>query len=261
MFAARTLSEDCARSYVAYGRRVERELGVDLDSVNRGSSAILALLQRLESSGAPAASVRNCGSALKLYAAYRMNTDDGMPDALPAFLPPAAAIFRAATQTPSLEQASVRDLLMQYGAILGELRQRGITRTGNGPIGDYAETLYAPAFNWSLNANSTAGCDAVDGNGVRYQIKARRITALNPSRQLSAIRRLEEGQFDMLAAVLFSEAFGIERAVLIPRSIVGAAAKKVAHTNSWRLMLSDRVMARQGVDDVTEAIRSAHAQM
>ena len=52
----------------------------------------------------------------------------------------------------------------------------------------------------------------MDAVGKRYQIKARKLTTHNTSRQLGAIRELEKGHFDYLAAVLFSERFEVRRA-------------------------------------------------
>jgi len=64
-----------------------------------------------------------------------------------------------------------------------------------------------PAFGWSQNRNSAAGHDAVDAAGVRYEIKARRLTPHSQSRQLSVIRNLKSKPFDQLAAVLVDENF------------------------------------------------------
>jgi hypothetical protein len=42
-----------------------------------------------------------------------------------------------------IESCSTRELLANWGAILLELRSRGIVRTANNPIGDIAEALVA----------------------------------------------------------------------------------------------------------------------
>lgn len=99
------------------------------------------------------------------------------------------------------------DLLRAHGTILDELRSRDIVRSSNSPISDFAEGLFCSAFGWSLERNSTAGYDAKDATGVRYQIKARRIATNGGSRQLSAIRNLASDPFDQLAAVLFDRDF------------------------------------------------------
>jgi hypothetical protein len=89
--------------------------------------------------------------------------------------------------------ATVKELLAGYAAILDELRRREIVRSSNSPVCDYAELLFCLAFSWNRAGNSSAGYDAIDDQGVRYQIKARRLTPQNRSRQLSGIRKIDSG--------------------------------------------------------------------
>jgi hypothetical protein len=87
---------------------------------------------------------------------------------------------------------TVDELLKAYGSILDELRRREIVRSSNSPLSDYAELLFCKAFGWKRENNSASGHDATDEHGVRYQIKARRLTRYNSSRQMSAIRNLDK---------------------------------------------------------------------
>ena len=158
------------------------------------------------------------------------------------------------------ENHSVRELLQLNGRVIAELRARQVVRTGNAPLGDYAEWLFARACGWALAQNSAAGYDATAPDGERYQIKARRLSATGKgSRQLGTIRNLEAGNFSQLAAVLFDEAYGVWRAALIPRAVVAARATKTPHVNGWRFILDDAVWALPGVVDVTDALRKAEA--
>jgi hypothetical protein len=161
------------------------------------------------------------------------------------------------TRPALIRDASVRQLLRIHADVLSELRDREIVRTGNSPLGDYAELLFATAFSWELANNSSAGHDAVDRDGRRYQIKARRVTSRNKSRQLSAIRKLPEATFDYLACVLFDENYAILKAIIIPHMLVTRIVKRTEHTNSWRLMLTDNVWNLDGVRDVTSELREA----
>jgi len=158
-----------------------------------------------------------------------------------------------------LGAASVNELLALYGQIMDELRERGVVRTGNSPVGDYGELLFARAFGWTLEGNSSAGHDAVDADGLRYQIKARRLQTAKGSRQLSAIRRLEERTFDHVAAVLLDGNFKVLRAIIIPYAVVRSGARRREHTNSWLFMLEDRVWKIPGVRDVTAELAVAQA--
>ena len=132
--------------------------------------------------------------------------------------------------------------------------------SANKPVSDYAELLFCKAFGWQRDENATSGYDAIDEHGTRYLIKARRITPTGPSgqsRQLTAIRNLDNLPFDFLAGLLFDENFQVIRAVLVPVAVVWQLARYVAHTNSWRFLLRDSVWSLPEVKDVTSEVRSA----
>jgi hypothetical protein len=155
-----------------------------------------------------------------------------------------------------LSQLSALALLALHARVSEELRTRGITRSSNNPTGDLAEYLFCKAFSWNQAGNSNANIDAVGPDGNRYQIKGRRITKFNKSRQLSAIRDFEGGHFDFLAAILFAEDYTVLRAAIIPRAVVEARAVFVKHTNSHKFMLRDDVWDVPGVHDVTTELRA-----
>jgi hypothetical protein len=147
-------------------------------------------------------------------------------------------------------------LLALHAQVSDELRARGITRTSNNPTGDLAEYLFCKAFPWTQADNSKANIDAVGPDGTRYQIKGRRITRFNKSRQMSAIRDLNGAHFDMLAGVLFSEDYTVLRAAIIPRAAVVAHAVFVKHTNSHKFNLRDDIWQAPDVIDVTAELRA-----
>ena len=154
-----------------------------------------------------------------------------------------------------LRDQTVTGLLRIHGAVLDELRRRAIVRSANGPAGDYAEVLFSRAFGWTLAGGSSSGHDAVDANGARFQIKCRRITARNASRQLSALRNLPSRPFDILAAVLLDEQYRVLRAALIPIDVVIERSTFTAHVNAHRFILRDPVWGHEGVTDVTDQLR------
>ena len=157
---------------------------------------------------------------------------------------------------PKLEDLGDTDLLRLYGSLLDELRQRGVVRTANNPIADFAETLFCDAFGWTRAEKEAKGYDAVDVSGIRYEVKARRLTPHSKSRQVSALRSLDA--FDMLAGVLFDADFTVLRAALVPRDVVKGRATWQEHTRSWRFLLHDDVWGEPGVRDVTtQLVRGA----
>ena len=260
-FLERRLSPRSLSSYMSNMRRVESALGVSLESCDFSDAGLAGLegTLRLRAKAFPSSSLADCLTALRTYGEYHNNRGLTFPSAR-AGVP--RTLIQSATPEPPipehLQGMSVQDLLVLHSQVGDELRNRKIVRTGNNPIGDYAEHLFAQAFGWTLQLNSASGHDA-EKDGVRYQIKSRRMTAKSTSRQLGAIRRLPDKTFDVLAAVLFDSRFNVLKAILIPHDLVLQHAKRVEHTNSWRLMLEDRWWNTPGIQDVTDVIRSAAA--
>lgn len=153
------------------------------------------------------------------------------------------------------------DLLALYANIIDELIDQGVVRSSNNPAADYSEYLAARAFDLSLVPNANLGYDAISTDGVRYQVKARRLTRRNRSRQLGFIRGLggSADPFDILVGVLFNQDFTVLRAALIPIAIIRANVARVDYVNGWRFILRESVWAMPGVLDVTDRMKAAIA--
>jgi len=149
-----------------------------------------------------------------------------------------------------LENLSEIELLQLHASIINELKRRKVVRTKNNPIGDYAEWLVAKALNLQLARNSLAGYDGKDTNGVKYQIKGRRITPENKSRQLSAIRNLSGKDFDILVGLIFDEKYQILVAVQIPHEVVEEYAEYKKHVNGHILHLRGKILEDKRVKDI-----------
>jgi hypothetical protein len=167
-----------------------------------------------------------------------------------------------------ISKLSPRQLFELHSWIEDELREQKIIRTANKPTGDLAEYLFRTAFDWEPASNSQAHYDAKGKtDGLLYQIKGRRITRFNSSRQLSAIRDLEGAQhFNVLAGVLFNEDYSVKRAALIPHAVLLNLVKKRSHisfqehTNSHVFLLVDELWNEkwkaEGVRNVTTQLKS-----
>jgi hypothetical protein len=154
-----------------------------------------------------------------------------------------------------LDELSPRELLSLHAKIMEELRVRGILRSSNNPTADLAEVLFCRAFRWTrADTNSSPTIDAIGADGARYQIKGRRLTRHNASRQLGAIRDFAGRHFDYLAGVLFAEDHTVLRAALVPYSVVAERASFVKRTNSHRFVLHEDVWNALGVRDVTKEL-------
>lgn len=155
-----------------------------------------------------------------------------------------------------LKKLSVLELLRLYSSLLDELADRGIIRSTNNPVADFAEYLVINALNLERAAKSTKGYDAVDTQGRKYEIKGRRNTRTNKSRMLSAIRDCESGHFQFLAGVVFREDFSFHKACLIPHEIVLRESVYRQHVNAHILDLRDSLWSCVGVIDITDRIQA-----
>ena len=157
-----------------------------------------------------------------------------------------------------LGELTAHELLALHAKVSEELRERSVVRSSNNPVGDYAEYLFCKAYGWKQENNSASSFDAVDRKtNMKYQIKSRKLTDQNKSRQMSALRNLDTQGFNYLAGVLFDKNYNVYRAALIPHQIVFQFSNYVTYTNSWRFILHDSVWNEEGVADVTDQLRSA----
>ncbi|MGK9175410.1 hypothetical protein KXR87_19680 [Yokenella regensburgei] len=153
-----------------------------------------------------------------------------------------------------LTSLSDLELLSLHSEILTQLRFRGVIRTKNNPVGDYAEWLVSKAFGMTLLSNSSAGADAIDTDGKRVQIKARRVTPDNTSRLLSALRNYEAADFDYLIAVIFDETYNIFEAYKIPHEVIRDYARHSVHVNAHIINLKGAILTDPRVSSIKEEL-------
>lgn len=156
-----------------------------------------------------------------------------------------------------LQAMSEVELLRTHKATIDELRRRGVVKTNNNPIGDYTEWLVCNRLGLEMQGNSQSAFDAIDRQGVRYQIKGRRSSA--NSVQFSPIRNLEQHGFDFVIAVIFDEDYSIRLAVKLSHETLSREsdpklARYQAHTNSHNLILTRGAVDQEGVEDVTHLL-------
>ena len=135
-----------------------------------------------------------------------------------------------------------------------DLKRRKVVRTRNNPIGDYTEWLVARGLKLKLAENSSAGFDATDPLGTKIQIKGRRISTKNKSRQLGAIRKLDSKNFDYLAAVIFDNNCHVIDALLIPHRVIYDYANYSAHQNAHILHLKGLILNDPRIKDIKKDI-------
>jgi hypothetical protein len=150
----------------------------------------------------------------------------------------------------SLAHLTVPELFSLYAELMEEFQKRGIVRSLNNPIADYAELLAAQTLGAEIQPASNSHFDLLKQDGTRYQVKARRPTAANPSRQLGFIRDLTERHFDYLVGILFNEDYTVQKAALIPWDIVSAYSRYRQREKVWILHLDDHLWELETVENL-----------
>jgi hypothetical protein len=130
------------------------------------------------------------------------------------------------------------ELLALWASVMAELNERGVIRSDNNPIGDYCEFLVAAHYEVEPEGNSNAGYDVMTPDGLKIQVKGRRIRAdgkIPP--HFSGIRNLDDEPppFDVLIGLLLNRDFSVREAWEIPLERVRHYAVYREHTNSWSL--------------------------
>jgi hypothetical protein len=155
---------------------------------------------------------------------------------------------KALRKMTDLKNSENRDLLQLYSKLMEELRERKLIRSSNNPVSDYAEKIVCERFSLSIQGKSSKGFDAIDkSSGMKYQIKARRVTSHNKSRQLGVIRNLDQKLFDYLIAVIFDESFKPIEIWRIPQQAIPKYARYSQHQNGYILILAGKVLKDEKV--------------
>lgn len=95
----------------------------------------------------------------------------------------------------------------------------------------------------------------MDSQGHRIQIKSRRLSPTNKSRQLGDMPPDNELRFDVLAGVVFAADFVVENAALIPTTVL--VGLRSGEAKRPRFHLREAVLRMDGVVDVTRKLRNA----
>jgi hypothetical protein len=265
------LTSGSAKSYRCYCHAVWRELAVDLDVADLSAEGIAALRARLEARakapGLKAHTVGKLMAGVQQYARFRKS--QGVTKASTPMEPIPTFRSGGSKHAPDTEPARpdfIRDakatqLVAWHGQIIDELGRRKIVRSRNGPLGDYAERLFATAFGWTLAAKSNRGFDAVDAAGQRIEIKARRRSHPRHVPQVGDLPGLLDRRFDVLAALIFEPDSSVARAILIPHEVVIGHASRTSRPEIWTLYLRATLWDLADTRDVTAEVTRAVEQL
>jgi hypothetical protein len=158
---------------------------------------------------------------------------------------------------PDLSALSDSSLFSLYRGILAELKSRGVIRTENAPVGDYAEYLVATALAGQLAPNAEKSWDVLGKDGEKLQVKARVVS--DPPKpgqlQLSPFRSFG---FDFAVIVLLSATdYAVSRASKVPRHVVESSSVYRKHVNGKVLFARPEIMGHPDGSDLTATLRAA----
>jgi len=150
-----------------------------------------------------------------------------------------------------LRNMNEQSLLSLYSELMEELRDRELIRSSNNPASDYAEKMAAEYMGLTRLGKEESGYDAIDKNRRKHQIKGRRITKHNASRQLGVIRDLDKGLFDYLVSVIFGEDFSVNEVWKVPYRFVKEHSRFSKHQNGHILIANTELVSAGRVVEST----------
>lgn len=157
---------------------------------------------------------------------------------------------------PDVSRLRVRELLQVEASVVVELRQRGLVRTNNKPLGDIAEQVVLAARGGVLEPNSTKSHDVTDPGGRRIQVKAMGGRTAGKAGKFSPFRSFD---FDTAVFLVFElQTFELALAREVNANDVEAVSRYSAHTNGRQPTL--RQIENAGID-VTDEMRAAYAAL
>lgn len=138
---------------------------------------------------------------------------------------------------PDLDALSPAELLRAWADVMRRLRDLGVVRSGNNPVGDICEGLVAAHYGVTPETNSRAGYDVLTPDKRRVQVKGRRTTPTSKPTHYSFIRDLPAKPFDELVAVHLDENFEVTAAYRMSWETVSRLSTYIERVNGWRLPL------------------------
>lgn len=142
---------------------------------------------------------------------------------------------------------TVRELLSLWAASLRELKDRGVVRTFNNPIGDIAEELVALHYGGERGSFSQKTWDVKVGDEL-LQVKALRRTGVETRKNLSPVRS-DEG-YTAVVVVIFTEDLRVDEALRIPREVVNELFAHRPHVNGRIITISGKLVEHPAVERI-----------
>ena len=155
-----------------------------------------------------------------------------------------------------LTALAVPDLLGLEAQIVSYLRDRGLVRSNNKPLGDIAEQIVFQARGGTLEPNSTKSHDVTTPSGARIQVKAMGARSAGTGEKFSPFRSFE---FDTAIFLVFAPlTFELTLAREVGAAEVQAVSRYSKHTNGSQPTVSQ---IKDAGTDVVDEMRLAYAAL
>jgi hypothetical protein len=146
-----------------------------------------------------------------------------------------------------LDRLSNRELLQVWAQSMRLLRERGVVRTYNSPIGDIAEEMVARHYGGVRGSFDQAAWDVAVGDEL-LQVKACWRAGAKSKLGFSPIRHREG--YTAVVLVVFGADMLVEEAWRIPREVVNELGKFNSHVNGIKVGLTAVMRAHPDVERV-----------
>jgi len=117
-----------------------------------------------------------------------------------------------------LKDVQIKKLLLEYNAILKQLRDAGVIRN-NKLVGEYGEYFVAKKLDLKLAKSGTKGYDAIDSAGKKYEIKTRKEMPYSKPNNFQ-VQKTQLQSADFLIYVEFDNDWNLSKLLKIPTSKV-----------------------------------------
>jgi len=151
-----------------------------------------------------------------------------------------------------------QELLCGSLEIKKQLIDIGVASNLTDPVGNYAEYLVLQAFGGEKTGNGTAGCDLIDRNGRKIEVKGRvkKHSTYKPKTYIND-SNVSNKKFDYLVYIVFDNDFNIEYAFGVTNNNFKKLADYVEHKNSppkWKIKVKEEILKDKRIDDLTQKI-------
>ncbi len=133
-----------------------------------------------------------------------------------------------------IDELKVKELLIRYRNLLNDLHKTGVIRTSK-VVSDYGEYVVCKLLNLNRSDSKVQkGFDAIDSDGVKYEIKARKETSWHTPNLFRVTKKQLETS-DFIIYIEFDDNWEIKKLLKIPSSDLTPNKYKQVHITKERV--------------------------